>query len=217
MVKLTRNKFPKGKQIRAYKSGLNTDTDDLELFGRGEKPVNKKCRINTLPGKNVGRRNKESEYSELKNAKQAIKRYYGVMEKPFKRVFIKASKKAGATSDLMLVLLESRLDNCVYRSGFAATRAEAKQLISHGHIHVNGQRVTISSYHLNPGDQISISPVAREHARVATSLERYAESESTDWIETDAGKFLSTVKQEPSIDQLKQMFKVNLVVELYSK
>ena len=215
MAKLTKSSFPKGKQIRSIRSGLLTE-GDLDLFS-GVKSIEKKCRINTLPGKNTGRRGKESEYSEQKSAKQALKRYYGLLDKPFKRVYAKASNMSGSTSDNILTLLESRLDNVVYRAGLAVTRAEAKQLISHGHIELNGTRVKVPSIIVSKGDVVTIPERFSEHLRIKNALEVSAQRETTQWLSIETDKLEVTIQQQPFIESLKTMFKVNLVVELYSK
>ena len=172
MAKLTKNRKPKGKVIRANLSGVLTENDSLDLFS-GVKSVEKKCKINNLPGKPAGRRTKGSEYLTLMRSKQAMKHYYGLLEKPFKRVYSKATQKSGSTADNMLSLLESRLDNVVYRSGFAATRAEAKQLISHGHILLNGKRVTVPSIQTVVNDQVALSEKAKTHTRVVFFLKTF--------------------------------------------
>lgn len=214
MAKLTKNRKPKGKVIRANLSGVLTENDSLDLFS-GVKSVEKKCKINNLPGKPAGRRTKGSEYLTLMRSKQAMKHYYGLLEKPFKRVYSKATQKSGSTADNMLSLLESRLDNVVYRSGFAVTRAEAKQLISHGHILLNGKRVTVPSIQTTVNDQVALSEKAKSHMRVVDAFELSKSRDACNWLETE--DFVSTVHDLPNLDALKNIFKVNLVIELYSK
>lgn len=216
MAKLTKHQHPKGKLIRANKSGLLTEADDMDLFS-GHKSVEKKCRYAKLPGKSTTMRGKESEYSVLMRSKQAMKIYYGLLESAFKRVYLKASMKAGSTADNMLTFLELRLDNVVYRSGFAATRAEAKQLVSHGHVLVDGKRVTISSMTLKTGQKVSLTESAKKHDRVMSAIKLHESKPTVDWLEVDTDASTSMILKLPSLDLLKNTFKVNLVIELYSK
>ena len=214
MAKLTKNRHPKGKLIRANLSGVLTEIDSLDLFS-GVKSVEKKCKINNLPGKPAGRRTKGSEYLTLMRSKQAMKHYYGLLEKPFKRIYAKATRKAGSTADNMLSFLESRLDNVVFRAGFATTRAEAKQLISHGHVLLNGKRVTVSSVQTTVNDVVSLSAKAQKHTRITDAIELSKSRDACNWLETE--NFEATVSGLPDLEALKNVFKVNLVIELYSK
>ena len=122
---------------------------DIELKS-GVKPIDKKCKYEQLPGKPVGRRSRGSDYSNQLTMKQTMRYYYRMSEKQFRNLYKKSDKMSGSTGDNMIINLESRLDNIVYRLGFASTRAEARQMISHGHIQVNGSRVTIQSCMINP-------------------------------------------------------------------
>ena len=136
-------KKPRGKQIRSLSSA--TDITDLETFS-GVRPLDKKFKSKTLPGKAPGvRRMRESEYSELMKSKQSIRYLYGVKEGQFKRIYDAAARAKGSTGDNLLTALELRLDNLVYRAGFAATRAQARQMVSHGHVIVNDNRLNIPS------------------------------------------------------------------------
>ena len=205
---------PKAKLFRAIRPNLESEAD-LELFS-GVRPIEKKCKA-TLPGKPDNRRMRQSEYAILMSTKQGIKRYYGILEKPFKNVYIQSAKRKGSTADNLLIALESRLDNVVYRAGFASTRAEAKQIVSHGHIKVNGKRTTISSFKVMTGDEITLVDSAKKHVRVATAITLAKQKESVSWLDVDYDAFKVSVNNTPTLDTLHIMFKVNHVIELYSK
>ncbi len=206
---------PKAKLLRAVLPNLEGE-HDLELFN-GTRPIDKKCKHNKLPGKPDGRRMRQSEYSILMSTKQAMKRYYGILEKPFKRAYLHAAKTKGSTADNLLATLESRLDNVVYRSGFASTRAEAKQVVSHGHVQVNGKKTNVSSYKVKQGDTISLVESAKKHVRIASAIALAKQKEEVSWLEVDHDAFSAKVAADPTLDTLHNMFKVNHVIELYSK
>ena len=206
---------PKAKLLRAVRSSVEGDSD-LDLFS-GIRPIAKKCKLDKLPGKADTRRGKASEYALLVGTKQAMKRYYGILEKQFKLTYLEAARKKGSTGDNLLVLLESRLDNVVFRSGFASTRAEARQMVSHGHILVDGSKVTIASYRIKVGQVVSLSKAAQKHARVQVSVELAKQRTESVWLTISEADLSSKVSGSPSIDTLHGMFKVNNVVELYSK
>ncbi len=212
MAKLNR---PKAKLLRAVRPNLDGE-HDLELFS-GIRPIDKKCKINKLPGKAEGRRMRQSEFSTLMGTKQAMKRYYGMLEKPFKNAYLHAAKKPGSTADNLLTALESRLDNIVYRAGFASTRAEAKQLVSHGHILVNAKRTTVSSFKTKSDDEIALSEAARKHVRIATAIALAKQKEEQSWLDVDYDAFKAKVSNKPTLESLHNLFKVNHVIELYSK
>jgi len=149
--------------------------------------------------------------------KQTIRRYYEVLEKQFRRYYEMADAKKGSTGDNLLQILESRLDNVVYRMGFASTRSEARQLVSHKAILINGEIVNIASYIVKPGDVISIRSKARGQLRIKSALELAASREDSPWVDVDSSNFSGTFKDLPDVADLPQEFKVNLVVELYSK
>ena len=205
---------PKAKLFRALRPNLESEAD-LELFS-GVRPIEKKCK-SSLPGKPDSRRMRQSEYAILMSTKQALKRYYGVLEKPFKNAYLQAAKRKGSAADNLLTALESRLDNVVYRAGFASTRAEAKQIVSHGHVKVNGKRTTISSFKVVKGDEISLVESAKKHTRIASAITLAKQKEDVSWIDVDYDAFKCTVSNTPSLDSLHIMFKVNHVIELYSK
>ena len=209
---------PKAKIFRAVKHCVDADssTDVFDVFS-GVRPIEKKCKWSSLPGRQDGRRPRQSEYSLLMSTKQAIKRYYGVREKPFKNAYQNAANKRGSTADNLLYLLEHRLDNVVFSAGFASTRAESKQMVSHGHICVNDKRVNVSSYLVGLGDVISIAKSAKDHKRIAVSLALAEQKESPSWLEIDTAVKSVKVAKLPDLSGLHAMFKVNNVVEWYSK
>ena len=208
-------KKPRGKQIRSLSSA--TDITDLETFS-GVRPLDKKFKSKTLPGKAPGvRRMRESEYSELMKSKQTVRYLYGVKEGQFKRIYDAAARAKGSTGDNLLTALELRLDNLVYRAGFAATRAQARQMVSHGHVVVNEKRLNIPSYKCLIGDVVQIKEQSQQKAIVQFALEMAKQKEDMTWLTVDASKFKVTISDEPSLDRLHELFKVNHVVELYSK
>ena len=190
-------------------------------------PVLKRCRSLDLDplylgidkksnrkAKNAGR--KISEYGMQLREKQKVKRIYGLLERQFRRYFKNAEAMRGNTGTNLLLLLESRLDNVVYRMGFASTRAEARQLVSHGAIAVNGNRVNIPSASVKPGDVVSIREKARKQARIAEALELAAGSMPS-WVAVDAKKFEGTFKNLPERQEFDPDVNEQLVVELYSR
>ena len=207
-------KAPRGKKIRALSSG--TDLFDLETFS-GIRPLENKFKSKSLPGKAPERRMRESEFSQLMKSKQAIRLYYGLKEGQFKRVYDKAAKAKGSTGENLLALLETRLDNIVYRAGFAQTRAQAKQLVSHGHIQVNGARLNIPSYVCKVGQTISVIDKSKALAVIASASDLAKQKEAVQWLEIDNEKRVATVSSAPILDTLNAAFKVNHVIELYSK
>lgn len=206
---------PKAKLLRAVRTSVEGESD-LDLFS-GIRPIAKKCKLDKLPGRADVRRGKGSEYGILVGTKQAMKRYYGVLEKQFKITYTEAARRKGSTGDNLLTLLESRLDNVVFRSGFASTRAEARQLVSHGHVKVDDKKVSIASFRVLQGQVISLSDAAKKHLRVLAALELAKQRPELTWLTISAEDMSATVATSPNIDTLHGMFKVNNVVELYSK
>lgn len=182
----------------------------------------KKCRSTKSPGqhgRDTQKREKLSDYAAQLQEKQKIRYFYGVLEKQFKRYYQVASKKKGATGEILMQLLESRLDNIVYRMGLACTRAEARQLVSHKAIEVNGLRVNIPSYGVMPGDVVSIREKSQGQARIRAALELAGQQgrSAPDWLEVDTEKLRGTFKYIPERKELPSEFNEQLVVELYSK
>lgn len=176
-----------------------------------------KCHPERTPGQHWQRRTRTTDYGTQLRMKQMIRRYYGVLEKQFRRYYKMADNAKGSTGDNLLMLLESRLDNVVYRMGFAVTRAEARQLVSHGAIKVNGQRVNIASYQTQESDIISLTERAKKQLRVAAALDLAKQRTATDWLEVNEKDKSGVYLKKPEVSQLPEEFKVNLVVELYSK
>ena len=193
--------------------------EGTDLFLKsGIKPLENKCKLNTIPGSKVGsRRERLSNYGIQLREKQKLKRMYGVLEKQFRNYFKKASKIKGSTGENLLVLLECRLDNMVYRMGFAVTRAEARQLVSHKSISVNGSLVNIPSFQVSEDDEISISEKAKDQLRVKNAMNIATQLGISEWLSVDEKKLLGKVKSIPERDDILPDINENLVVEFYSK
>ena len=188
------------------------------LLKSGIRTHDSKCKSETVPGQHGRtRRPRISDYGVQLREKQKVRRIYGVMEKQFKTYYKQAARKKGVTGDNLLQMLESRLDNVVYRMGFASTRAEARQLVSHKAILVNDKKVNIPSYQLNPGDNISLSNKAQSQSRVKQSLEIAKNREECDWVDVNEGLFSGIYKAIPERDSLDTDINENLIIELYSK
>ena len=183
----------------------------------GIRALEDKCNIERTPGIHWQRRTRATDYGTQLRMKQTIRRYYEVLEKQFRRYYKMADAKKGSTGDNLLQILESRLDNVVYRMGFAVTRAEARQLVSHKAIMVNGEVLNIASYLVKKGDVISIRNKAKGQLRIQAALELAKDREETPWLDIDMAAKSGTYKESPEISDLPHEFKVNLVVELYSK
>ena len=192
--------------------------EGTDLFLKSNlRPLDSKCKAEVIPGQHGGKRQRLSDFAVQLRAKQKLRRIYGVLEKQFRNYYKAAAKRQGSTGENLLQFLEQRLDNVVYRMGFAATRAEARQLVSHGSILINGSRVNIPSYLVAAGDIIEIREKSRKQARIATALELAQQREAAEWIETDTKAFKGTFKSIPQIGDLPPDYNVHLVVELYSK
>jgi small subunit ribosomal protein S4 len=182
------------------------------------RPVESKCKFSTVPGQHTGSRGRLSDYGMMLRMKQVIRRYYGVLEKQFRRFYKEADRMRGSTGDNLLRLLESRLDNVVYRLGFAATRAEARQLVTHRSILVNGEVVNIPSYLVKPNDVIEVREKSKTQLRIKGALELAPQrGVQPHWLEVDAKNMRGVFKHHPDPSDYPSEFKVNLVVELYSK
>ncbi len=188
------------------------------LLKSGIRSHDSKCKSETVPGQHGRtRRPRISDYGIQLREKQKVRRIYGVMEKQFKTYYKQAARKKGVTGDNLLQMLESRLDNVVYRMGFASTRAEARQLVSHKAVLVNDKKVNIPSYQLSPGDNISLSNKAQSQSRVKQSLEIAKNREECDWVDVNEGIFSGIYKAVPERDSLDTDINENLIIELYSK
>ena len=189
---------------------------DLFLKSRGN-PLESKCNIDQKPGQHGVRRDRESEYATQLRAKQRIRRIYGVLEKQFRNYYRLADKKRGATGLNLLYLLERRLDNVVYRMGYASTRAEARQLVSHKSILVNSNIVNIASYLVESGDSIEVRKKSKKQNRIINAMSVAAQLGFPEWITVNSTKFSGSFNRIPERDELASDIDENLVVELYSK
>ena len=162
-------------------------------------------------------RRKQSEYALQLNEKQKVKFIYGVLEKQFRAYYEKAARKQGVTGELLLQELERRLDNVAFRMGFANTRREARQLVSHGHFMVNGQRVDIPSYQVKPGDVVSVREKSRSTTKFKTLVEELGKNPVPNWMEKASGAFEAKIVAMPARDDIDYGVAEHLIVELYSK
>ena len=178
-----------------------------------------KCKLNQVPGQHgASRRQRLSDYAMQLREKQKVRRTYGILEKQFRNYYKKAASQKGATGENLLVLLESRLDNVVYRMGFAVTRAQARQMVSHKSIRVNGNQVNIPSYQVKPGDIVSIAEKAKNQLRVKESITLSQEMVLVAvWMEVNNEKMEGTYRTIPDRNDLPADINENLIVELYSK
>ncbi|TMA40602.1 MAG: 30S ribosomal protein S4 [Deltaproteobacteria bacterium] len=194
--------------------------EGLKLFLKGERCYTDKCAIerrNYPPGEHGQARPKFSEYSIQLREKQKLRRIYGVLERQFRRYFAMADRGRGVTGETLLQLLERRFDNIVYRLGFATSRAEARQLVRHGHFRVNGRKVDVPSYLVRPGDTITVRERSRQVARIREALELAQRRGVPEWLEVSAEAFAGSVKALPARADLTMPINEKLVVELYSK
>ena len=183
----------------------------------GIRDIETKCKFDHTPGQHWQRRGRVTDYATQLRMKQMIRRYYGVLEKKFRLYYQEADRLKGSTGENLLRILESRLDNVVYRMGFAVTRAEARQLVSHKSVLVNGHVVNIPSCAVEPGDIISIREKSKKQLRIAAAIDLAQQREPISWIDVDAKEMSGIYKALPEVDQLPTEFKVNYVVELDSE
>jgi small subunit ribosomal protein S4 len=193
--------------------------EGTDLFLKsGVKPLESKCKLQVPPGGIKGeRRQRLSEYGAQLREKQKLRRMYGVLERQFRNYYHEASRRTGSTGETLLKLLESRLDNVVYRMGFAATRSEARQLVSHKAIQVNGSPVTIASYQVRAGDVVQVREKARNQLRIQSALQVAAQVGFPEWLDVNEKEFRGVFKAAPARDDVLPDINENLVVELYSK
>jgi small subunit ribosomal protein S4 len=193
--------------------------EGTDLFLKsGIKPLESKCKLEVPPGGIKGdRRTRLSGYGVQLREKQKLRRMYGVLERQFRNYYTKAAGRPGSTGENLLRFLEGRLDNVVYRMGFAVTRAEARQLVSHKAIEVNGETVNVPSYQCAAGDVVAVREKSKAQARIAASLAIATQVGWPDWVDVDDKKFSGTLKALPDRDQILPDINENLVVELYSK
>ena len=194
--------------------------ENLKLFLKGERCYSDKCAIerrNYPPGQHGQRRPKFSAYSIQLREKQKVKRVYGLMERQFRGTFALAEKAKGITGEALLVLLERRLDNVTYRLGFASSRADSRMLIRHGHILVNGKRMSIPSYFVRAGDAVSIREKSRNMGRIVSAMDSAQRRGVPDWAELNRESYTGKVKVLPTRSEITATINEKLIVELYSK
>jgi len=192
--------------------------EGTDLFLKsGVRALDSKCKLEAAPGVHGARRGRLSDYGVQLREKQKVRRIYGVLEKQFRNYYSEAARLKGATGENLLQLLERRLDNVVYRMGFGVTRAEARQLVSHKAILVNGQSVNIPSYQVKPGDVVSVREKSANQLRIKSALDVAASRSAVSWVEVDAKKMEGKFNSVPERSDLSADINENLIVELYSK
>jgi small subunit ribosomal protein S4 len=192
--------------------------EGTDLFLKsGVRSLEDKCKAESIPGQHGQRRTRLSDYGVQLREKQKVRRMYGVLEKQFRSYYKEAARLKGATGENLLQLLESRLDNVVYRIGFGATRSEARQLVSHKSILVNGEVVNIPSYQVQEGDVVSVREKAKEQLRIKSALDLAASRTPPEWIDVNVSKLEGQFKQKPERSELPAEINESLIVELYSK
>lgn len=185
------------------------------LLKSGVRSIESKCKLDVPPGQHGQKKGRLSDYGVQLRMKQMIRRYYGVLERQFRKYYHEADRQKGSTGENLLKLLESRLDNIVYRMGLASTRAEARQLVTHKAIKVNGQTVNIPSYLVAPNDLIELRDKAKKQLRVTAALAQ--QRPLPEWLDVDTKEMRCVFKAYPDSSEFPAEFKVSLVVELFSK
>ena len=191
-----------------------------KLFLKGEKCFTSKCPVENRPfppGQHGQRRTRLSDYATQLREKQKVRRIYGVLEKQFRNYYKKAAGTKGSTGENLLQLLEGRLDNVVYRMGFANSRSESRQLVRHNGISVNGSRLNIPSYQVQPSDVVSINEKSRAQLRIKSAIDLASQRGISDWIDVDSKKMEGVYKTRPERSELPADINEHLIVELYSK
>ncbi|MBF7074042.1 30S ribosomal protein S4 [Glaciecola sp. MH2013] len=192
--------------------------EGTDLFLKsGVRAIESKCKIDTAPGQHGARRGRLSDYGVQLREKQKVRRMYGVLEKQFRNYYKEAARLKGNTGENLLQLLEQRLDNVVYRMGFASTRAEARQLVSHKAIVVNGKVVNIPSFNVKAENVVAVREKAKKQARIVSALELADQREKPTWLEVDNTKMEGVFKRVPERTDLSADINEQLIVELYSK
>jgi len=192
----------------------------MKLFLKGERCYTQACALERrqyAPGQHGQGRGKYSAYGEQLREKQKVKRIYGVLEHQFRNYFQKAAQRRGVTGENLIVMLESRLDNMVYRMGFATSRTEARQLVRHGHFMVNGKKVDVPSYQLRPGDVVKLRDKSRDIERIKEAVAAAQQRGIPSWVELDAANFQGKVIALPRREEITMPIREQLIVELYSK
>lgn len=192
--------------------------EGTDLFLKSaRRSLDSKCKLESAPGQHGAKKPRLSDYGLQLREKQKIRRIYGVLERQFRRYFAEAERRRGSTGELLLQLLESRLDNVVYRMGFGSTRAESRQLVSHKAITVNGQVVNIPSYQVKAGDVVAIHDKAKKQVRIQEALNLATQIGLPSWVSVDAAKLEGIFKTVPDRSELYGDINEQLVVEFYSK
>jgi small subunit ribosomal protein S4 len=186
-------------------------------LGLKTRDLSTKCKLTTAPGQHGPKKGKTSDYAKQLSAKQVLRSMYGILERQFRRYYQEASRRKGITGSNLLQLLESRLDNVVYRSGFGVTRAESRQLVRHKAIMVNGIVVNIPSYQVKPGDVIDVREKSKTQNRIQDALRLAEGAGFPEWVQVDIKKMSGTFKRIPDRSDLPPDLNEQLVVELYSK
>lgn len=200
------------------KCKLSRREGGVDLFLKSRtRGLESKCKLDKIPGQHGDRRARLSDYATQLREKQKLRRLYGILEKQFHNYYVKASRLKGSTGENLLKLLECRLDNVVYRMGFAATRAEARQLVSHKAILVNDKSVNIASYQVSANDVISIREKSKKQLRIQAALKSAEEYGLPEWVDVDSKKMQGLFKSAPERMELPSDINEQLVVELYSK
>ncbi|KTD63073.1 30S ribosomal protein S4 [Legionella santicrucis] len=187
------------------------------LLKSGVRDHKSKCKSEKLPGQHGDKKPRLNSYGLQLREKQKIRRFYGILEKQFRGYYKMAARMKGATGENLMILLERRLDNVVYRMGFASTRAEARQLVTHKAILVNDKIVNVPSFLIKPGDVISVRQRAKNQGRIQAALALSEQRVPCDWLTVDTSSFKGTFSTAPTLTDLSSDYNVNLVVELYSK
>ncbi|HXW96564.1 MAG TPA: 30S ribosomal protein S4 [Gemmatimonadales bacterium] len=198
--------------------------EGTKLFLKGSRCLTEKCAVERrgyAPGQHGqsggGRARKASEYAKQLREKQKVKRIYGLTERQFRNTFDRISRESGVKGTNLLIALESRLDNIVFRMGFAASRKAARQLVRHGHVEVKGHKVDVPSYLVRPGEEVRLTPATRELTAVKAAQEFATRGQPVSWIQVDAEKASGKVTQRPTRDAIPLNAQEQLIVELYSK
>ncbi len=192
----------------------------MKLFLKGDRCFKEKCAVekrNTPPGQHARRRGKVKGYGLQLREKQKVKRIYGVLERQFRNTFHEADRLRGVTGENLLALLEKRLDNVVFRLGFASSRKQARQWVSHGHIRVNGRRVTVANFRVKAGDEVTLSPALAKNVFLQAAVESSSGRGVPEWLRLDAENLKGSVVREPQRTDVTYPIEEQLIVELYSK
>jgi small subunit ribosomal protein S4 len=187
------------------------------MLKSGTRAMSEKCKMESMPGAGLMRRPRASDYRDQLREKQKVRRIYGVLERQFRNYYLKAAAQRGATGSTLLVFLERRLDNMVYRIGFGATRAEARQLVTHRGVTVNGTVVNVPSYQLSAGDVVGLRPSAEKQDRVQVAMVLASQRADVPWIDYQSGKSSGVYARDPEREEITMEINESLIVELYSK